>query len=350
MLCCIRRTKPVNTLTLFTFSGTLPSLRRIKCLSDVRRVKDLRRGSFVLSDATQAKRVRRAREMRERKGVARVSLPRARNRSEHAEDDGGGEKDDDVRELICILNLINLAGLKLLSTQRHQVEKNDEADQEITQDENKPEDNAHKAATKIQASFRGHITRKKMKDGGTEEEENHATADEETNHVTEEMNHKTEEMNHVTEEMNHVTEEMNHVTEEKNHIAVSEEKASEESTLITANDEQKPIEKPNSLANEPQPTEDPDPTPSDRPAKEEAQEAPQQEEEPRDEVKLEKEKVEETKQATVPEEEVEEKQEKKESDHIDDSLETEEPEKKESVESPKPAEEAPLDNGDQENI
>ncbi|MBN3304218.1 NEUM protein, partial [Amia calva] len=45
-----------------------------------------------------------------------------------------------------------------------QVEKNEEADQKIEQDGNKPEDKAHKAATKIQASFRGHIIRKKLKD------------------------------------------------------------------------------------------------------------------------------------------------------------------------------------------
>ncbi|XP_043929060.1 neuromodulin [Protopterus annectens] len=44
-----------------------------------------------------------------------------------------------------------------------QVEKNEDADQKIDQDTNKPEDKAHKAATKIQASFRGHITRKKLK-------------------------------------------------------------------------------------------------------------------------------------------------------------------------------------------
>ncbi|MBN3326819.1 NEUM protein, partial [Atractosteus spatula] len=44
------------------------------------------------------------------------------------------------------------------------VEKNEEADQKIEQDGNKPEDKAHKAATKIQASFRGHIIRKKLKD------------------------------------------------------------------------------------------------------------------------------------------------------------------------------------------
>lgn len=44
-----------------------------------------------------------------------------------------------------------------------QVEKQDDTDQKIEQDGNKPEDTAHKAATKIQASFRGHIIRKKMK-------------------------------------------------------------------------------------------------------------------------------------------------------------------------------------------
>ncbi|KAJ6662232.1 hypothetical protein lerEdw1_012395 [Lerista edwardsae] len=43
------------------------------------------------------------------------------------------------------------------------VEKNDDIDQKIEQDGIKPEDKAHKAATKIQASFRGHITRKKLK-------------------------------------------------------------------------------------------------------------------------------------------------------------------------------------------
>ncbi|XP_034267574.1 neuromodulin [Pantherophis guttatus] len=44
-----------------------------------------------------------------------------------------------------------------------QVEKNDDIDQKIEQDGIKPEDKAHKAAIKIQASFRGHITRKKLK-------------------------------------------------------------------------------------------------------------------------------------------------------------------------------------------
>ncbi|KAF7250888.1 Neuromodulin [Varanus komodoensis] len=43
------------------------------------------------------------------------------------------------------------------------VEKNDDIDQKIEQDGIKPEDKAHKAAIKIQASFRGHITRKKLK-------------------------------------------------------------------------------------------------------------------------------------------------------------------------------------------
>ncbi|KAI3354563.1 hypothetical protein L3Q82_019071, partial [Scortum barcoo] len=61
------------------------------------------------------------------------------------------------------------------------VEKNEEADQKIEQDgtTNKPEDKAHKAATKIQASFRGHITRKKMKDGEEEKEGDSPAAAEE---------------------------------------------------------------------------------------------------------------------------------------------------------------------------
>ncbi|XP_068173934.1 neuromodulin [Antennarius striatus] len=52
------------------------------------------------------------------------------------------------------------------------VEKSEEAEQKLDQDgsAHKPEDTAHKAATKIQASFRGHITRKKMKDGEEEKE------------------------------------------------------------------------------------------------------------------------------------------------------------------------------------
>ncbi|KAL0972750.1 hypothetical protein UPYG_G00194330 [Umbra pygmaea] len=58
------------------------------------------------------------------------------------------------------------------------VEKNEDADQEIKQDEKKPEDKAHKAATKIQASFRGHIIRKKMKDGEEEEEASPAVPEE----------------------------------------------------------------------------------------------------------------------------------------------------------------------------
>jgi hypothetical protein len=55
--------------------------------------------------------------------------------------------------------LLELPFLSLFLTK---VEKNDE-DQKIEQDGIKPEDKAHKAATKIQASFRGHITRKKLK-------------------------------------------------------------------------------------------------------------------------------------------------------------------------------------------
>lgn len=62
-----------------------------------------------------------------------------------------------------------------------QVEKNEEADQEIKQDGTKPEDKAHKAATKIQASFRGHIIRKKMKDDDKEEDSPAAEAKAEEN-------------------------------------------------------------------------------------------------------------------------------------------------------------------------
>uniref|UniRef100_A0A3B3V2S0 Neuromodulin n=1 Tax=Poecilia latipinna TaxID=48699 RepID=A0A3B3V2S0_9TELE len=64
-----------------------------------------------------------------------------------------------------------------------QVEKNEDADQKIEQDgtPNKPEDKAHKAATKIQASFRGHITRKKMKDGEEEKDGDSPAAEEAAN-------------------------------------------------------------------------------------------------------------------------------------------------------------------------
>lgn len=61
------------------------------------------------------------------------------------------------------------------------VEKTEEADQEIKQDGTKPEDKAHKAATKIQASFRGHIIRKKMKDDDKEEDSPAAEAKAEDN-------------------------------------------------------------------------------------------------------------------------------------------------------------------------
>lgn len=70
-----------------------------------------------------------------------------------------------------------------------QVEKNEEADQKIEQDgtANKPEDKAHKAATKIQASFRGHITRKKMKDGEKEKDGDSPAAAEEATEGGEEV-------------------------------------------------------------------------------------------------------------------------------------------------------------------
>lgn len=69
------------------------------------------------------------------------------------------------------------------------MEKNEEADQKIEQDgtTNKPEDKAHKAATKIQASFRGHITRKKMKDGEEEKEGDTPAATEEATEGGEEV-------------------------------------------------------------------------------------------------------------------------------------------------------------------
>ncbi|KAM4796762.1 neuromodulin [Rhinophrynus dorsalis] len=66
-----------------------------------------------------------------------------------------------------------------------QVEKNEDGDQKIEQDANKPEDKAHKAATKIQASFRGHIIRKKLKgdkkgdENAEEPVENHKGEDKE---------------------------------------------------------------------------------------------------------------------------------------------------------------------------
>ncbi|XP_006864224.1 PREDICTED: neuromodulin-like [Chrysochloris asiatica] len=64
-----------------------------------------------------------------------------------------------------------------------QVEKNDE-DQKIEQDGIKPEDKAHKAATKIQASFRGHITRKKLKG---EKKDDAQTAEAEVNEKKDEV-------------------------------------------------------------------------------------------------------------------------------------------------------------------
>lgn len=75
------------------------------------------------------------------------------------------------------------------------MEKNEEADQKIEQDgtTNKPEDKAHKAATKIQASFRGHITRKKMKDGEEEKEGDSPAAAEEATEGGEEAKKAEEE-------------------------------------------------------------------------------------------------------------------------------------------------------------
>nr|AAH54277.1 MGC64520 protein [Xenopus laevis] len=79
-----------------------------------------------------------------------------------------------------------------------QVEKNEDAEQKIDNDGNKPEDKAHKAATKIQASFRGHIIRKKMKgdkkdDSSEEAVENHKGDAKDEAAKTENETPKTEE-------------------------------------------------------------------------------------------------------------------------------------------------------------
>ncbi|XP_009810531.2 neuromodulin [Gavia stellata] len=62
-----------------------------------------------------------------------------------------------------ILTYVLVFSSALLPCSSSKVEKNEDGDQKIEQDGIKPEDKAHKAATKIQASFRGHITRKKLK-------------------------------------------------------------------------------------------------------------------------------------------------------------------------------------------
>ncbi|CAB1347686.1 unnamed protein product [Coregonus sp. 'balchen'] len=80
------------------------------------------------------------------------------------------------------------------------VEKNEEADQEIKQDEKKPEDKAHKAATKIQASFRGHILRKKMKDGEEDEEASPAVPEEEAKEAADGEEEKKEDVPPATEQ------------------------------------------------------------------------------------------------------------------------------------------------------
>ncbi|XP_051963766.1 neuromodulin [Xyrauchen texanus] len=209
------------------------------------------------------------------------------------------------------------------------VEKNEEADQEIKQDGIKPEENAHKAATKIQASFRGHITRKKMKDG--EKEENGA----------------------VPEESAETTE----GDDKKERISPSEEKPPEVSTETA--EKNKPAkspaaEQPNSPAAEVPPTVTADPTPSDTPAKEDVKEQPQEVEKPKEpesasdavaekpaeepavNAQNEEEENEEAKQAHVPDD-----AESRETDQID---------QKEAVDDSKPADEAVSDAGKEENI
>lgn len=149
-----------------------------------------------------------------------------------------------------------------------QVEKNEEADQEIKQDGNKPEETVHKAATKIQASFRGHITRKKMKDG-EKEMENGGIPDE--------------------------------AEEKQEQITSSEEKPAEENAEEAKAAKSPAAEQPKSPATEAPPTAA-TPLPSDTPPKEEVQEQPQEEsdEKPAEDVNAQKEE-EEAKQADVPE-------------------------------------------------
>ncbi|XP_053311407.1 neuromodulin isoform X2 [Spea bombifrons] len=81
-----------------------------------------------------------------------------------------------------------------------QVEKNEDGDQKIEQDANKPEDKAHKAATKIQASFRGHIIRKKLKGGDKKGDENTGEAVENHKDDAKEEPGKTENEASKTEE------------------------------------------------------------------------------------------------------------------------------------------------------
>ncbi|XP_026082906.1 neuromodulin isoform X1 [Carassius auratus] len=198
------------------------------------------------------------------------------------------------------------------------VEKNEEADQEIKQDGTKPEENAHKAATKIQASFRGHITRKKMKDED-KDGENDTAPDESAE-----------------------------MEEKKERVSPSEEKPVEVSTETA--EESKPAEQPNSPAAEAPPTAATDSAPSDTPTKEEAQEQLQDAEEPKeaentaaaDDITTQKEEEKE-------EEEEEEEEEAKRADVPDDtpaateSQETDQTDKKEALDDSKPAEEAGKD-------
>ncbi|KAJ7320278.1 hypothetical protein JRQ81_019789, partial [Phrynocephalus forsythii] len=83
------------------------------------------------------------RDKREREGERRKKEREGRKEQQ-------GRKGDNTIMLCCM-------------RRTKQVEKNDDIDQKIEQDGIKPEDKAHKAAIKIQASFRGHITRKKLK-------------------------------------------------------------------------------------------------------------------------------------------------------------------------------------------
>ncbi|XP_065498225.1 neuromodulin [Caloenas nicobarica] len=72
---------------------------------------------------------------------------------------------DNHPELVSekILTYVPVFSSSFFPCSSSKVEKNEDGDQKIEQDGIKPEDKAHKAATKIQASFRGHITRKKLK-------------------------------------------------------------------------------------------------------------------------------------------------------------------------------------------
>uniref|UniRef100_A0A674C4I9 Neuromodulin n=1 Tax=Salmo trutta TaxID=8032 RepID=A0A674C4I9_SALTR len=117
------------------------------------------------------------------------------------------------------------------------VEKNEEADQEIKQDEKKPEDKAHKAATKIQASFRGHILRKKMKDGEEDEEASPAVPEEAAKEAADGEEEKKEDVPPATEQ----------AAEEKDPTDVKEEETSQAKSPIS----EKPANSPAPVATSP---------------------------------------------------------------------------------------------------